>query len=410
MPNTVSFEDKWRERKGRSFRDFCSEIVSLVWHLPFKSRDRLNSQILKRREDLSVGLREAANALLNGQAPNALPRAEAQALALWIQLPDKYSSNIQDKAKTFVQALDENDTPDQINKLWTQLVQLIAPSSVKKNDDVVSEPVEEGILEPAIEDSPTAPPTQESAESVSKPVSEEESAEAVVSETITEEAPTSSPELPVDVAPAVPVDASPNTVASALQKTLVGWQQVTTEFSKLMQRHAIELAKRDKSLERLQQTKTEQAKVGKPVAGHAAELAKRDAFIKLVQQQKQEAEDRIVIEREEADKRVKRTLMRHLAEPLDFLYDAAMNTTDEDLAFIYESFEEALAELQIFPVGEIGRKFTVGPNDLVQPEDGQPVADCKVEQTGWGWNLQSSNGATWPLIRPRVRRINTIEP
>lgn len=142
------------------------------------------------------------------------------------------------------------------------------------------------------------------------------------------------------------------------------------------------------------------------VQEQSVQIAQRDAFISLLRQQQDYSEEVIQQAREQAEVRVKRDLMQRLAEPLDLLRSvAASGSSGDDLALISQSFEQTLADLNIFPVGEIGKRFQVGPDDLVRPEDGESVAGCEVEQTGLGWELRLSGEKVWPLVRPRVRRV-----
>lgn len=177
--------------------------------------------------------------------------------------------------------------------------------------------------------------------------------------------------------PSSPVGSSTGeVVADLLAPVLTGWVQTTAEFASLYQ-------------------------------AQAGELVQRDDFITLLQQQLDDASDNKRQAQENAEAQIKQQMMAFMAEPLTMLQQAAGNDANTNqLRLVYQSFEQALAELQIFPIGKIGRQFEVGPEDMVRPEDGQPVSGCQVEQVSLGWQLRLNTNNTRPLVRPTVRRVD----
>lgn len=172
-----------------------------------------------------------------------------------------------------------------------------------------------------------------------------------------------------------PTETETEIVADLLAPVLTGWVQTTAEFAALYQ-------------------------------AQAGELVQRDDFITLLQQQLDDASDNKRQAQENAEAQIKQQMMAFMAEPLTMLQQAADNDANTNqLRLVYQSFEQALAELQIFPIGEIGRQFEVGPEDMVRPEDGQPISGCQVEQVSLGWQLRLNANNTRPLVRPTVRRV-----
>jgi len=396
LPAETLFQDAWRER---SFREFGSLLIRFTWGLPSSPRWNSAKQLLRHQLRLSNSLLNARQRLQDGtEALPPLSKVDAEALLVWVHAKKQHNANVVKQVATLREALSQKEDVHLEPLFWQELSHLLHPNAKRVEPQPKTQPDEPKRRaaiaqkqEPEVESGSASPPIQVQ-EAKAEPVLEEPSsaispalvaqakAEPVVKD---EEPPSAISPTVVAQAKAEPVvkdeeppsAISPALVAQPIPLFLSHWQQAIEEFTEL-------------------------------VTTLTASINQKDEFIRLLQQQQAQSSDAIQQAHEQAQAKVKGVLMRHLAAPLDEFHETIiLYDENEDFLMIYESFCQALAELDIFPVGEIGQQFIVGANDLVRTEDGQPVVGQQVEQTGLGWQLEGSDGTVRPLERARVRRL-----
>lgn len=332
-------------------RDFGLELIKYAWNLPDRPGFKLGFEVLKQEDGSSESLGEAADLLEEGNVPPKMSDNDTLALLLWVQAKYFREAEAIKLAKQLRQALPDGNESE-IEALWQELALLLGPPE-RRLDKKETQEAPQVAPAPQEETPQVAPEPQQTASQATPSVSEQP---------------------PSPVPPASPSPKASPAVSQAAQEVLMAWQEAVGAFTGLVQEQA-------------------------------AGVAQRDEFISLLQQQISNADQITQQAREQAETKVKRTLMQVLAEPLDHFQVAVALYEERDFTLIYESFTQALAQLGITPIGEMDRQFTVDQDDLVRSIDGQPVVGQNVQQIGLGWQLQLSNGTVHPLVYPRVRRL-----
>lgn len=397
LPAETSFQNAWR---NRSFREFGCLLIRFTWGLPSSPRWNSAQRLLRHQQRLSHSLLNARQRLRNGtDALPPLSKVDAEALLVWVQAKKHYDAKVVKLITTLRDTLSRKQERVIEPLFWQELSHLLHPNAKRVEPKPKTQPdeperrvaiaqeqepeVETASASPAMKQAKAEPVLENVPSDVSVTAVTEVKAESVLNEALPSETSVGVAEVKAEpVLEELPSGNTPAPVAQSIPPQiqevplfLSHWQQAIEEFTEV-------------------------------VSTLTASIEQKDEFIRLLQQQQAQSNEAIQQAREQAQAKVKGVLMRHLAAPLDEFHEMiTLYDENEDFLMIYESFCQALAELEIFPVGEIGRQFMVGPNDLVRTEDGQPVVGQQVEQTGLGWQLERSDGTVRPLERARVRRL-----